>query len=63
MPAEAVAVHGITNERLAAEFTVHRYDQAKDKAALAKQAAGQVRAIATSAPEGRQGPERARLEV
>jgi lactate dehydrogenase-like 2-hydroxyacid dehydrogenase len=40
------------NERLASEFTVHRYDRAKDKDALAKQVASQVRAIATSAPEG-----------
>jgi lactate dehydrogenase-like 2-hydroxyacid dehydrogenase len=40
------------NERLASEFTVHRYDQAKDKAALAKEVAPKVRAIATSAPEG-----------
>lgn len=40
------------NDRLASEFTVHRYDQAKDKAALAKEAAANVRAIATSAPEG-----------
>ena len=39
------------NERLASEFTVHRFDQAKDKAALVK-AAAQARAIATSAPEG-----------
>lgn len=39
------------NERLASEFTVHRFDRAKDKAALLK-AAAQARAIATSAPEG-----------
>jgi lactate dehydrogenase-like 2-hydroxyacid dehydrogenase len=40
------------NERLAAEFTVHRYDQAKDKPALGEEVAPQIRAIATSAPEG-----------
>ena len=40
------------NERLASEFTVHRYDQAKDKAALVKEVAPKVRGIATSAPEG-----------
>lgn len=40
------------NERLASEFTVCRYDQAKDKDALLREAAPRVRAIATSAPEG-----------
>jgi len=40
------------NERLASEFTVHRYDRAKDKDKLAKEVAPGVRGIATSAPEG-----------
>lgn len=40
------------NERLASEFTVHRYDKAPDKAELLGKVAPQIRAIATSAPEG-----------
>ena len=40
------------NERLASEFTVHRYDRAKDKDGLAKEVAPGIRGIATSAPEG-----------